>query len=88
MPGTATGGVPEVSLKLVVLSVAGSMASLKVALTTPLTGTPVAPSRGRLETTVGATGGTTALPVLKLQVCRAASAPPAMLLAPVVMLAV
>jgi hypothetical protein len=51
-PVTAAPSGPA-SVKVVVLIVVGSIGSLKVALSTWLTGTPVAPARGTVEITVG-----------------------------------
>ena len=46
VPWTGTAAAPEVSVNVVAVSVAGSIASLKVALTVPLRETSVAPLRG------------------------------------------
>jgi hypothetical protein len=62
------------------LIVAGFIASLNVAETTVLTGTPVAPITGTVELTVGA-------PVVKLQTKLPASAVPSVSVAPVVIVA-
>jgi len=45
--------VPVVKVKVVVLIVAGFIATLKVAVTTVLGQTPAAPPRGNSEVTVG-----------------------------------
>ena len=52
VPATAVPPGPA-SVKVVAAIVAGFIASLKVALTTWLMGTPVAPLAGIVETTVG-----------------------------------
>jgi hypothetical protein len=61
----ATAVVPgPVSLKVAAVRVAQFIASLKVALTTWLRGTPVAPLTGTLEMTIGVVGTAA---VVKLQ---------------------
>src|SRR5439155_790655 len=76
-----------VTLKLAVLIVKGSIASLKVALMVWLIGTAVAPLAGTVAFTVGGVvSGVT--PVVKLQQKPVASALPARFLAPVVTSAV
>jgi hypothetical protein len=85
-PATATGGVPAVKVKVVVLMVAGFIASLKTAVTTVAEQTPTAPLAGAPESAVG---GTQASPeVVKLHTTLLASATPTESLAPVVMVAV
>jgi hypothetical protein len=54
MPGVWTAGAPDVSVNVVVVSVAGSIDSLNEALMLALTGTPTASRRGVLDRTVGA----------------------------------
>jgi len=77
-----TGMAPgPVKVNVAALIVAGFMASLNVAETTVLTGTPVAPIVGTVETTVGA-------PVVKLHAKLLASAFPPVSVAPVVIVAV
>jgi hypothetical protein len=78
----ATAPPAEESVKIVALSVAGFIASLKVALSTCVTGTPVAPLVGMVDTT---TGG---MAVVKLQTVLAGSSSPSVSVAPVVMVAV
>ena len=86
MPRTGTAGVPEVSVKVLAVSVAGSIGSLKVALANPFMETPVAPLEGLTERTVGVVA---IVPrVVKVQVRIAASATPVALRAPVVIFAV
>ena len=63
VPGTTTPP-GAVSVNVVPLIVAGFIASLKVAATAWLVGTPVAPLTGFVETTEGAVA---AVPVLKVQ---------------------
>src|SRR5437762_130210 len=76
-----------VTLKLAVVTVKGSIASLKVALMVWLIATAVAPLAGTVALTVGrVVSGVT--PVVKLQLKSAASAVPARSLAPVVTVAV
>src|SRR5438046_288096 len=75
------------SVKLAVLIVRGSIASLKVALMVWLIGTAVAPSAGTVELTVGLVVSGVA-PVVKLQPKLAASALPARSMAPVEIVAV
>src|SRR5438477_29264 len=76
-----------VTLKLAVLIVKGSIASLKVALMVRLIATAVAPAAGTVALTSGrVVSGVTA--VVKLQLKSAASALPARSLAPVVIVAV
>jgi hypothetical protein len=78
----ATGVAPgPVKVKVAALIVAGFMASLNVAETAVLTGTPVAPIVGTVETTVGA-------PVVKLHTKLLGSAFPSVSVAPVVIVAV
>jgi hypothetical protein len=69
------------------VTVAGSIASLKVAVMFVLTGTLVPVSAGSMEITVGAVPSTPA-PVVKLHVALAANALPAKSLIPVVSVAV
>src|SRR6185369_7304777 len=76
-----------VNLKLAVLVVAGSIASLKVALMVWLIATPAAALAGTVRVTVGAVVSWAA-PVVKLQLISVASALPARSLAPVVTVAV
>jgi hypothetical protein len=77
-----TGMAPgPVKVNVAALIVAGFMASLNVAETAVLTGTPVAPIVGTVETTVGA-------PVVKLHEKLLASAFPTVSVAPVVIVAV
>src|SRR5213082_37879 len=76
-----------VNLKLAVLIVKGSIASLKVALMVWLIGTAVAALAGTVTLTVGAVVSGVA-PVVKLQLKSAASALPARSLAPVLTVAV
>jgi hypothetical protein len=85
-PGTATGGVPAVKVKFVVLIVAGFIARLKVAVTTVLGQMPNAPARGVTEITVGGSHGLA--PVVKLHTKLLASAMPYTSVAPVVIVAV
>jgi hypothetical protein len=66
--------VPAVKVKVVVLIVAGFIASLKVAVTTVLGQTPVARFGGAVETTVGGIHGVAL--VVKLQTKLLASAMP------------
>jgi len=73
-------------VKLAAVTVAGSTASLKVAVMFVLTGTLVAVSAGSVEVTVGAV--LSAAPVVKFHVALAASALPAKSLIPVVSVAV
>src|SRR2546427_689688 len=76
-----------VTLRLVVLMVKGSIASLKVALMVWLIPTAAAPLAGTVELTSGrVVSGVT--PVVKLQLNSAASVMPVRLLAPVVIVAV
>ncbi len=78
----ATGVTPgPVKVKLAALIVGGFIGSLNVAETTVLTGTPVAPIIGTVETTVGA-------PVVKLHTKLSGSAFPSVSAAPVVIVAV
>ncbi len=76
-----------VTLKLAVVIVKGSIASLKVALMVWLIGTAVAPLAGTVALTVGAVVSGVA-PVVKLQLKSVASALPAKSRAPVVTVAV
>src|SRR5213082_2189473 len=76
-----------VNLKLAVLIVKGSIASLKVALMVWLIGTAVAALAGRVALTVGGVVSGVA-PVVKLQLKSVASALPAKSLTPVVTVAV
>src|SRR5438876_7304310 len=76
-----------VNLKLAVLIVNGSIASLKVALMVWLIGTAAAALTGRVALTVGRVVSGAA-PVIKLQPKSVASALPAKSLAPIVILAV
>src|SRR5207253_1814863 len=76
-----------INLKLAVLIVKGSIASLKVALMVWLIGTAVAASAGTVALTVGRVVSGVA-PVVKLQLKSVASALPARSLAPVVTVAV
>jgi hypothetical protein len=78
--------VPAVKVKVVVLIVAGFIASLKVALTTLLGQTPVARFGGAVETTVGGIHGVAL--VVKLQTKLLARAMPNVFWAPVVIVAV
>jgi hypothetical protein len=57
VPWTGTAEAPEVSVNVLVLSVAGSIASLKVTPTLPLRARPLAPFGGLLDITDGAVGG-------------------------------
>src|ERR1041385_8667706 len=83
-----TGVTPgPTTLKLAVLIVAGSIASLKVALMAWLIATPVAALAGTVELTVGGVVSRAA-PVVKLQLKPAASGLPARSLAPVLIVAV
>src|SRR5207302_87077 len=76
-----------VTLKLAVLIVKGSIASLKVALMVRLIATAVAPLAGTVELTDG--GGVSGVAaVVKLQPKSVTSALPASALAPVVIVAV
>ena len=54
-PSTATGGVPVVTVNVVLLMVSGFMGTLKVAVTTVLGQAPPAPVGGVSETAVGGT---------------------------------
>jgi hypothetical protein len=84
-----TAGPPAVGARLKVgpVSVAGFIASEKVATTLPPMATPVAPGAGWRSVSVGAVvSGAGA--VVKLQVCSAPSALPAASMAPVVTVAV
>jgi hypothetical protein len=76
-----------INLKVAVLMVSGSIASLKVALMVWLIGTVVAPLAGTVTLTVGVIVSGVA-PVVKLQPKSVASALPARSLTPVVILAV
>src|SRR5439155_1264978 len=76
-----------VTVKLAVLIVKGSIASLKVALMVWLIATAVAPSAGTVERTVGRVVSAVAL-VVKLQAKLRTSALPARSSAPVVTVAV
>src|SRR6266571_899578 len=76
-----------ITLKLAVLMVKGSIASLKVALMAWLIATAVAPLAGTVTLTVGGVVSGVAA-VVKLQPKSAASALPARSLAPVVIVAV
>src|SRR5207302_1555528 len=76
-----------VTLKLAVVIVNGSIASLKVALMVWLIGTTVAPLAGTVALTAGAVVSGVA-PVVKLQLMSVSSALPARSLAPVVIVAV
>src|SRR5438046_2842694 len=76
-----------VTLKLAVVTVKGSIASLNVALMVWLIATSVAPLAGTVKLTVGGVVSGVA-PVVKLQLKFAASALPAKSLAPVVIVAV
>src|SRR5437016_6229490 len=76
-----------VTLKLAVLIVKGSIASLKVALMVWLIATAVAPLAGTVAVTAGGVVSKVA-PVVKLQLKSVASAVPARSLAPVVTVAV
>jgi hypothetical protein len=77
-----TGVAPgPVKVKVAALIVAGFIGSLNVADTGVLTGTPVAPIVGTVETTVGA-------PVVKVHTKLLASAFPSVSVAPVVIVAV
>jgi hypothetical protein len=82
-----TGVAPCVKANVVVVQVAGSIASLKVAVTFLLTTTPVAVLAGSVELTVGAVVSV-AVPVVKVHVLLAANALPAGSLTPVVIVAV
>ena len=62
VPGTATAGEPEVTVKVMAVSEAGSIASLKVALMGAPARTLVAPLTGVVDMTVGATGVSVELP--------------------------
>src|SRR5437870_3142418 len=76
-----------VTVKLAVLMVKGSIASLKVTLMVWLIATAVAPLAGTVALTVGrVVSGVT--PVVKLQLKSAASVMPVRLVAPVVIVAV
>src|SRR5439155_537880 len=86
VPVTAVPPGP-VTLKLAVVIVKGSIASLKVALMVWLIGTAVAPLAGTVALTVGGVVSGVA-PVVKLQPKSVASALPARSLAPVVTVAV
>jgi hypothetical protein len=85
-PATATGGVPAVKVKVVVLIVAGFIASLKVAVTAVLGQMPTARFRGVTEITVG--GAHASLEVVKVHTKLLASAMPYASMAPVVIVAV
>src|SRR5437867_1667048 len=76
-----------VTLKLAVLIVNGSIASLKVTLMVWLIGTAVAPLAGTVALTVGRVVSGVA-PVVRLQLKSEASALPARSLAPMVAVAV
>ncbi len=82
-----TGLEPWVTVNVVEVIVAGSMASLKVALLFRLMPTPMATSIGSVETTVGAMVSAT-VPVVKVHVLPVAKAFPAKSVKPVVMAAV
>src|SRR5687768_4232455 len=84
-PGIAV--VPCLSVKVTWSSVAGFMASLKVAATVPLTGAFAAPLAGTVEMTVGAVVSAVAS-VVKVQLWGVASGVPARSLAATVMVAV
>jgi hypothetical protein len=84
-PGTAVA--PCVRVKVVGVIVAGSSASLKVAVVFLLTTTSMAVSAGSVELTVGAVASGV-VPVVKLHVLLAANALPAASLTPVVIVAV
>src|SRR6185503_9116695 len=86
VPVTAVPPGP-INLKLAVLMVKGSIASLKVALMVWLIGTAVAALAGTVALTVGGIVSSVA-PVVKLQLKSAAGALPARSLAPVVIRAV
>jgi len=75
-----------VNVKVVVLIVAGFIASLKVAVTTVLGHKPTAPARGVTEITVGAAHGS--LEVVKVHTKSLASGMPYSSMAPVVIVAV
>ena len=75
-----------VKVKVVVLIVAGFIASLKVAVTTVLGQTPTAPASGVTEITVGGAHGL--VPVVKVHTKLVASAMPYTSMAPVVIVAV
>ena len=81
VPVTSVAPGP-VKVNVAALIVAGFMASLNVAEIVVLTGTPVAPLTGTVETTVGAAA------VVKVQTKLAASPAPAGSFAPVVIVAV
>jgi hypothetical protein len=85
-PATATGGVPDVKVKVVVLIVAELIASLKVAATTVAGQMPTAPLAGSWESTEGPTHGFA--PVVKVHTKLLASAMPYASKAPVVIVAV
>ena len=82
-----TGVVPCFKVKVAVVIVNGSIASLKVAAIPWLIGTPVAAFAGSVELTVGAVMSGVA-PVAKLHTKSLANALPARSLAPVVIVAV
>ena len=83
----ATGVVPCFKVKVLVLIVDASIASLNVLAICPLRPTPLAVLAGTVALTVGAVvSGAT--PVVKLQTKSAASALPARSLAPGLILAV
>ena len=82
-PATATGGVPAVKVKVVVLMVAGFIASLKTAATTEAEQTPTAPLLGDPDSTVG--GAQASPEVVKPHVKLLANATPNESAAPVVM---
>ena len=85
MPETAV--VPCFKVKVTVVIVKGSIASLKVAVTALLMVTPVAALAGTVELTVGAVVSGVA-PVVKVHTLLTASALPAKSLDPVVIVAV
>jgi hypothetical protein len=77
-----------VNVKVVVLIVEGSIASLKVATTTVLGHMPLAPLGGVTEITVGGPDEHVVLPVVKLHTKLLANAMPFASVAPVVIVAV
>jgi hypothetical protein len=79
--------VPCIKVKVVAVIVAGSIPSLKVAVTLLLRATPVARSAGLVELTVGAVVSVD-VPVVKLHVLATVKAFPARSLAPVVIVTV
>jgi len=90
--GGVKGGHPgpepfDVKVKVVLVIVAGSIASLKVAVMFVLTGTPVLVSTGTVESTVGGVVSVV-VPVVKVHVKAPANALPARSLNPVVSVAV